>query len=378
MAVRMYPSWTMPVGVHPSRNREGAQIGIVRERRCMLELDGSIGEGGGQIVRSALTLSLMTGQPFKLFHIRAGRRRPGLQPQHLTCVKAAAEVGRARYKGAEVGSTTLYFEPQSIQASSYHWDIGTAGSVSLVLQTVYLPLLLRTNERSEVVITGGTHVPHAPCVHFLQLTWSAYLQQLGLKVTVQLKRPGFYPRGGGQIQAVLEPAATVQPLHLLDCPGLHTATVWSACAGLPRSVAERQAQRLNQRLHAEGVQTVTQLEEWHALSPGTMAAVVFRQTPVPTMFFALGEKGKPAESVADEVADEALAFLRSQAPVDPHSADQLLLPLAFSGQASIFRTSCLTRHLITNAQVVNSFLPVAIHCDGSEGDSGIVRVGHVL
>jgi RNA 3'-terminal phosphate cyclase (ATP) len=344
----------------------------------MLELDGSVGEGGGQIVRSALTLSLMTGQPFKLFHIRAGRSRPGLQPQHVTSVKAAAEVGRARYKGAEVGSTTLYFEPQSVQAGSYHWNIGTAGAVSLVLQTVYLPLVLRTNEPSEVVITGGTHVPNAPCVHFLQLTWSAYLQRMGLRVTVELQRPGFYPRGGGQIRVMLEPASAVLPLQLLDCPVLDTATVWSACAGLPRTVAERQAQRLNQRLHAEGVQTVTQIEQWQALSPGTMAAVVFRQTPVPTMFFALGERGKPAEAVADDVAEEALAFIRAHAPVDPHSADQLLLPLSFGKQPSAFRTSCITRHLVTNAHVVRSFLPVAINLDGPEGSSGIVQVGDVL
>jgi RNA 3'-phosphate cyclase len=344
----------------------------------MVELDGSVGEGGGQIVRSALTLSLMTGQPFKLVNIRAGRSRPGLQPQHVTCVKAAAEVGRARFKGGEVGSTTLYFEPQQVQAGRYHWDIRTAGAVSLVLQTIYLPLLLRTTESSEVVITGGTHVPNAPCVHFLQLTWSAYLQRVGLKVNVELLRPGFYPRGGGQIRVLLEPASAVLPLQLLDCPHLDTATVWSACAGLPRSVAQRQAQRLQERLHAEGLQTVTQVEQWQALSPGTMAAVVFRQTPVPTLFFALGERGKPAEAVADDAAEEALAFLRSQAPVDPHSADQLLLPLAFSRQPSAFRTSAITRHLVTNAHVVCTFLPVSIDLEGEEGTSGIVRIDSML
>lgn len=344
----------------------------------MVELDGSQGEGGGQIVRSALSLSLLTGQPFRLYNIRAGRRKPGLRPQHVTCVRAAAAVGHARYKGNEVGSTNLYFEPRGIRAGSYRWDIGTAGAVSLVLQAVYLPLILRADQPSEVVITGGTHVPQAPCVHFLQLTWSAYLQQLGLSVSLELQRPGFYPRGGGQVTAILYPARAVRSLNLLDRPSLRTALVWSVCAKLPYSIAERQARQLCHRLHAVGLQTTVQIEQWRADSPGSMAAVVYRQTPVPTMFFSLGERGKTAETVADEAAEEALSFLNSEAPVDPHSADQLLLPLAFSRHPSVFRTSCITRHLTTNAGVIRRFLPVEIAIEGVEGTAGIVRVRNML
>jgi RNA 3'-terminal phosphate cyclase (ATP) len=344
----------------------------------MIELDGSEGEGGGQIVRSALTLALLTGQPFRLVNIRAQRRKPGLQSQHLTCVKAAAEIGQAQYIGAEIGSRSLYFEPRTVQGGNYRWDIGTAGAVALVLQTVFLPLLLRTHQPSQVAIIGGTHVPHAPCAHYLLHTWVGYLQRLGLEISLELIRPGFYPRGGGQIIAILQPSSQVQSLQLLERPVIDTALIWSACAHLRRSVAERQAHRLRERLQAAGLQTELKMERWQSLSPGSMAAVVFQQTVVPTLLFALGERGKPAEVVADAAADQALSFLRSEAPVDPFAADQLLLPLAFSRQPSVYRTSCITRHLTTNAQVIRRFLATEITINGNEGSPGIVRINPVL
>lgn len=340
----------------------------------LVELDGSRGEGGGQILRSALALAALTGRPFKLVNVRANRPKPGLQPQHLMCVKAAGAVCGATYKGASVGSATLYFEPGPVKAGDYTFTIGTAGATSLVLHTVYLPLALRGSTPSTVTVTGGTHNAHAPCFHFNAVTWGGYLKKLGVDIDQEMTRPGFYPRGGGEVRATVRPCAAVRALTLTTCPELTTAGGFSAVAGLPEGVARRQAQRLSSRLKAERVEPHIPLEAWDALNPGTVAAVVFRQAPVPTLFFGLGERGKPAETVADEAADEALRYRAAAAPVDPHSADQLLLPLAFAPDASEYRTSEVTRHLTTNIDTVRAFVDRTITLDGREGEPGTVRV----
>jgi RNA 3'-terminal phosphate cyclase (ATP) len=340
----------------------------------MIEIDGSEGEGGGQILRSALALSILTGRPFKLVDIRANREKPGLRPQHLMCVKAAGAICNAVYKGAGVGSSVLYFEPGEVKAGKYLFTIGTAGATALVLHTLYLPLALKGTAPTEVTITGGTHNDHAPCYHFLETTWNGYLRRLGLQIELEMPRAGFYPRGGGEIRAVIHPCSRVNGLNLTTCPELTTAGGFSAVAGLPESVARRQAKRLASRLKAEGVESHVPLEEWEAANPGTVAAVIFRQAPVPTLFFGLGERGKPAERVADDAADEALAFREQHAPVDPHSADQLLLPLAFSLDASEYCTSEVTRHTTTNIETVRKFVDRTISVDAPEGEPGTVRI----
>src|SRR5215218_2854968 len=163
----------------------------------MIELDGSEGEGGGQILRSALALSILTQRPFKLVNIRANRSKPGLAPQHVMCVRAAGSISGAQYKGASNGSSVLYFEPNAVKPGAYTFTIGTAGATALVLHTVYLPLALRGSEPSELTITGGTHNQHAPCYHFLETTWNGYLRRLGFEIELEMVRAGFYPRGGG-------------------------------------------------------------------------------------------------------------------------------------------------------------------------------------
>jgi RNA 3'-terminal phosphate cyclase (ATP) len=345
---------------------------------AMVEIDGSEGEGGGQVLRSALALSILTGRPVKLTNIRARRSKPGLQPQHVMCVRAAAAVSGANYKGAASGSAVLYFEPGPVKAGPYHFRIGTAGSTALVLHTVYLPLALRGAAPSEVTVTGGTHNQHAPCYHFLETTWAAYLRRMGLTVELTMTRPGFYPRGDGEIRAVIRPCPRVSGLNLTTCPELTTAGGFSAVAGLPEAVAKRQARRLANRMKAQGIEPHIPLEQWEAANPGTVAAVVFRQPPVPALFFGLGERGKPAEAVADDAADEAVRFRDSGCPVDPHSADQLLLPLVFSPDASTFRTSEVTRHLTTNIATVRKFVDRDIETDGDEGRPGTVRIPAVV
>jgi RNA 3'-terminal phosphate cyclase (ATP) len=341
----------------------------------MIELDGSEGEGGGQILRSALALSILTGRPFKLVNIRANRSKPGLQPQHLMCVRAAGMISSGTYKGGSVGSSVLYFEPGSLKSGNYTFSIGTAGATALVLHTVYLPLALQGDKPSEITITGGTHNIHAPCYHFLATTWAAYLARLGMKAELEMIQPGFYPRGGGEIRAVIHPCSRIHGLSLLSCPDLTTAGGFSATAELPESVGRKQARRLSARLKAEGVESHFPIEEWEAANPGSVAAVIFRQAPVPPLFFGLGERGKPAESVADDAADEAIAFRDAKAPVDPHSADQLLLPLAFSPDASEYKTSEITRHTTTNVETVQKFVERSIQIEYTEGKSGIVHLG---
>jgi RNA 3'-terminal phosphate cyclase (ATP) len=342
----------------------------------MISLDGSHGEGGGQILRSALALSILTGRPFKITDIRANRKPPGLRPSHVMSVKAASDICRARYKGATVGSSTLYFEPGEVKAGKYHFSIGTAGATGLVLHAVYLPLALRGTEPSELTITGGTHVSTSPCFHYNATTWSAYLKRIGIAIELEMKRPGFYPRGGGEIRVVIHPCSRINGLKLTNCPGLTTAGGFSAVAGLPASIAQRQARRLAERLKREGIESHSPIEEWTG-GPGTVAAVILRQAPVPTLFFSVGERGKPAESVADDAVDQALAYRAAKAPVDPHASDQLVLPLAFSPDASEYQVSEVTRHLTTNVDVIRLFHDRAIAIEGEEGGPGTVRIaGH--
>jgi RNA 3'-phosphate cyclase len=344
------------------------------EEGVMIALDGSEGEGGGQILRSALALSILTRKPFKLTNIRANRRPPGLRPQHLMSVKAAAEICSARYKGGSVGSSSLTFEPGELTAGRYRFDIGTAGATGLVIQTVALPLVLLGKEPSEVVVTGGTHVSTSPCYHYLETTWAAYLRKMNVEVELTMTRPGFYPRGGGEVRAIIRPCREVYPLRLTKCPELTTAGGFSAVAGLPTGIAERQAKRLTHRMKQAGVESHVPEEEW-AGGPGTVAALVFRQAPVPTLFFGIGERGKPAESVADAAADQAVAYRNAKEPVDPHAADQIVLPLAFAPGASEYRTTEVTRHLTTNVGTIRRFVDRDIVCEGEEGGPGVVRVG---
>jgi len=339
----------------------------------MLELDGSRGEGGGQILRSALALSILTQKPFRLINIRANRPKPGLAPQHLACVRAAAAISSGTYKGGQIGSAVLFFEPNAVKSGNYTFGINTAGATSLVLHTVYLPLALRGDAESRIVLTGGTHVKAAPCFHFLETTWTAFMRKIGLPIQLELKRHGFYPRGGGEVHATISPCSQVYNLHLTTCPEITTAGGFAATADLPESVAKNMSKRLKHKLKMANIESEIPQETW-SNGPAAVAGVLFRQVPIPPSFFALGERGKPAEVVADEAVEEALAFMESGCPVDPHSADQLVLPLAFSAGESEFRVSEITKHLLTNIETVRLFVEREITCEGKLGAPGTVRI----
>jgi RNA 3'-terminal phosphate cyclase (ATP) len=340
----------------------------------LVEIDGSFGEGGGQILRSSLSLSLLTGRPFHLRNIRAGRQKPGLQPQHLVSVHAAAAIAGARLHGDSLNSTELAFEPGPVLPGKYHFVIRTAGATGLVLQTVYLPLALRATTSSEVSIEGGTHVPTSPCFHFLEATWRRYLELLGMAIELRLQRPGFYPRGGGLIEATLEPCLKLRGLHLSERRTVTTARGFSVVAGLPEHIAQRQARRACRRLEEAGLSVDIREESWRG-GPGTVLAVILDTEPVPTLFFALGARSKPAERVADEIVDQVLAYQKAApAAVDAHSADQLILPLAMAEGSSEFRVVEITSHLLTNIAVTGRFLERDIRCEGALGAAGSVRI----
>jgi RNA 3'-terminal phosphate cyclase (ATP) len=338
-----------------------------------LELDGSFGEGGGQILRTSLALSLLTGRAFHLRNVRAGRSRPGLQPQHLMSVRAASTVGYAQTRGASRGSTDLVFESGPVRSGKYHFDIGTAGATGLVLHTVYLPLMLRGDGPSELTLIGGTHNDHSPCFHFLDTTWRRYVQECGLHLRLRMLRPGFYPRGGGSVEAFLQPCPRLHGLSLGE-RGPVKASGFSAVAGLDRSIAKRQARRARYRLEQAGLEVNLREESWEG-GPGSVLSVILDTTPAPTLFFGLGARGKPAERVADEAVDQVLGYLGAEnALVDPHSADQLVLPLALAEGPSEYAVAEVTPHLTTNVAVIRQFLDRDIVCEGEVGGPGRVRI----
>jgi RNA 3'-terminal phosphate cyclase (ATP) len=339
----------------------------------MIEIDGSFGEGGGQILRSSLALSLVTGKPFHLRHIRARRPKPGLHPQHLMSVRAAATIGQSRVRGDALHSQELFFEPGQVAPGKYNFAIGTAGATGLVLQTIYLPLAFCCPEPSEIVLQGGTHVTASPCFHFLAVTWRKYLEKLGLNLGMKMLRPGFYPRGGGTVEVHIQPCRSIRPLKLPERGKISKITGISAVGGLPDDIARRQARRLEFRLRDTGLPVALRHESWEG-GPGTVVTAEVDTAPAPTLFFGLGAKGKPAERVADEAADQLLHYLAAPGAVDAHSADQLVLPLALAEGPSQFSVAEVTQHLLTNVAVIRRFVDRNITCDGDEGQPGTVTV----
>jgi RNA 3'-terminal phosphate cyclase (ATP) len=321
----------------------------------MLQLDGAAGEGGGQILRTALSLSMITGQAFRIENIRAGRAKPGLLRQHLTAVMAAAEVCGASVEGAVLGSTALSFAPGAVHSGEYRFAVGTAGSATLVLQTL-LPALLLAEGRSFVSVEGGTHNMAAPPFDFLQKTFLPLVRKMGPEITIRLDRYGFYPAGGGSISMAINPVDRLSELHLplqLECTEI-TAT--AIVANLPRHIATRELAAVAERLEIakDGLETV---ETKDSVGPGNVLLVECHAPEVVHVFTGFGKVGVAAEAVAGEAISQARNFLHCQVSADEHLADQLLLPMALGGGGS-FSTSGLSNHSLTNIKVIKAFLSV--------------------
>lgn len=316
-------------------------------------LDGSMGEGGGQILRTALALSSVTGTPVRIGNVRAGRRRPGLARQHLTAVRGAAAVVGAALEGDALGSTEVVFRPREVRPGEYRFSTGGAGSAILVLQTL-LPPLLRTSSPSGLVLEGGTHNPFAPPFDFLRGAFVPLLGRMGAGVEVTLERPGFHPAGGGRLRVRIEPPARLRPLTLVGRGPVLERRARAVVSALPRSIAERELHTVGELLGVEReAREVVVVEE--PVGPGNVVLVEIVCREVTEVFTGFGQKGVLAEDVARGVADEVGRWERAEVAVGPHLADQLLLPLALAGGGS-FTTVEPTSHARTNADVIGRFL----------------------
>lgn len=319
----------------------------------MLKLDGSQGEGGGQILRSALTLSMITGIPFRIENIRAGRAKPGLLRQHLTAVSAAAAICGADVSGNAAGLQRLEFKPGTIRGGDYRFDIGTAGSCTLVLQTV-LPALWFADGPSTVTVTGGTHNGSAPPADFLIRSWLPLMQRMGAETQIELVRHGFYPAGGGEVRAAIRQVTALRPLILRARGELVSTKAIAVVAGLPGDIARRELD------HLAGIFGQVE-QEMRVLSsregPGNVVMIEINHALHTEVFTGFGEKGLKAETVAKRTAHEARRWLASGAAVGEHLADQLLLPMALAGGGG-FTVAAVSSHTQTNIGVIEKFLPV--------------------
>ncbi|WP_429886202.1 RNA 3'-terminal phosphate cyclase [Geoalkalibacter halelectricus] len=339
-----------------------------------LEIDGSLGEGGGQILRTALSLSLLTRRPLRMVNIRAGRHQPGLAPQHLQAVEAATVIGGAACTGAHRDSQHIEFAPQGLFPGSYHFDIGTAGSVGLVLQTLLVPLAFAPAP-SRLLVRGGTHVPWSPCYHYLEHHWLPCLREMGFRLELSLEAAGYYPRGGGEVRALVHPVQKLDPLSFHQRGNLEKLTCLSLATGLPRHVAERQALQAQRRLSRFKAVLNLEMGDLPGRGQGSMLMLLAEFEGGRCCYYALGQRGKPAEQVADEAVEALEQFLTRQAAIDEYLADQLLLPLALTSRSCGFTTAKVTPHLLTNSEVIMGFLPVDIHVEGALGGVGRVRIG---
>ncbi len=323
-------------------------------KKQTIQLDGSIGEGGGQILRTALALSMITGKAFELQNIRAGRKKPGLMRQHLVCVNASQQISNAETIGAELHSQNLYFAPQHIQAGKYDFHIGSAGSTMLVLQTI-LPALMIQENPSQISIHGGTHNPMAPTADFIEHCFVDALQKIGIQIGVQTERAGFFPIGAGQINVNIQPWQDKQYYSNMQRGKLLELQAFATALNIPQHIAERELEVLANRLDLTHKKQVYS----QGISQGNSAFVIAKYEHHTQVFSALGEKRKSAENVAKDLAKDVKNYLNCNAVADEYLADQLLLPLAL-GKGGEFTAQIISEHTHTQAKMIQMFIDCEI------------------
>ena len=333
-------------------------------------IDGSAGEGGGQILRTSLSLSMITGTPVRLNKIRAGRKKPGLMRQHLTCVRAAKEVSGAEVAGDEIGSQEILFRPGRIEAGSYHFPIGSAGATVLVAQTV-LPALMLQAEKSQVILEGGTHNIKAPPFDFFAKSFLPLLERMGFSATARLDRHGFYPAGGGRFILDVEPVGENRPLELKSRGDQKNCLAEAIFANLDMSIAERELKIVHKRLGWED--ELLKLREVKSVSPGNILLLTLESENVTEVFSGHGILGVSAENVAKNACKGLSRYLTSDAAVGPHLADQLLVPMVLCGGGS-FTTLRPSLHTRTNIEVIRSFLDVDIRLEEVSEKSWLLEI----
>lgn len=325
--------------------------------RTVLAIDGSRGEGGGQILRTALSLSMCLGQPFRIVNIRTARSQPGLRPQHLAAVRAAARVASARTDGAAIGSRTLTFVPGDIRSGEYAFDVGTAGSTALVLQTVMAPLLTAAGS-SHLALAGGTHNPLAPPFEFLERAFIPLINRCGATLSVRLVRPGYFPVGDGLLDVRIEPTGRLTPLFLNQRGAVHGLRCRATVANLPEHIARRELAVLQERLSLDLSQVEVHVET-QARGRGNVVTAEVRCEQITEVFAEFGERGVRAETVAARLANRVERYLAAEAPVGEHLADQLLVPMALAGEGA-YVTVRPSRHTLTNIEVIQNFMDIAV------------------
>ncbi|MDH3473280.1 MAG: RNA 3'-terminal phosphate cyclase [Rhodospirillales bacterium] len=350
----------------------------------LLTIDGSQGEGGGQILRTSLSLAAIAGRPLRIENIRARRPKPGLAAQHLTAVRAVAALCRARLAGDEIGSGKLDFLPEAqVEAGDYAFDVaavrrgGSAGATGLVLQAVLPPLALAAG-RSRVSIRGGTHVAWSPPFDYLREVWLPALGAMGIAARLELRRSGWYPIGEGQIEAAVEGRTLAErplrPVILVERGRLLEVTGRAAAANLPVHIPRRMVERATALLAEQGIQAGIEVEVLQAACAGAGIFLTARYENLRCGFNALGTRGRPAEAVAEDAVTALLAHERSGAALDQYLADQVVLPLSLAAGPSRFTVERITGHLETNARVVELFRAAEVGLEAAEGGSGLVTV----
>lgn len=342
-----------------------------------IRIDGSHGEGGGQILRTSLSLASVLKKEVQIFNMRKGRKVPGLQPQHLTCVNALKEITQAEVEGNRLQSLSLRFSPKTIRAGSFLFDVakirGSAGSVSLVIHSILLPLLL-AKESAEVVVKGGTHVPWSPPFTYLQKVFFPTIRKIGCMAEGEIGKWGWYPKGGGEVTLSIEPVKELQPLNLLERGKLLKLSGISAVSNLPLSIARRQRDQAYKDLKEKKFSPQIELLDAPSLGKGTFFFLLAEYENSLAGFCSLGAIGKRAETVAEESCQDFLKFMVTDTAVEHHLADQLIPYLSLSGGISSFTVSSISQHLLTNIWVVRSFLPVRIEIEGKEGEKGKILI----
>lgn len=314
-------------------------------------IDGSQGEGGGQIFRTSLTLSMCLGEPVTIKNIRAGRKKPGLLRQHLTCLSAAQEICSARVEGAKLGSPLVVFTPRKVKAGKYHFAVGSAGSTTLVFQTVYLPLSL-AGGHSELLLEGGTHNGMSPSFDFIQLSFFPELTKMRINTDAKLERYGFYPAGGGVWTVRIRPVEKIGKYENNGRGAVLSVKAVATSAQIPGHVVDRELQRVAESLSLAAESLSKRLVR--SVGPGNILSLRAECEEITELVEVIGERGISAEVVADKSVTKLNRYLASNAVVGEHLADQLLLPMAL-GDGGSFTTLEPSMHLKTNAAVIREF-----------------------
>ena len=320
----------------------------------LVKIDGSQGEGGGQILRTTISLSAITGKPVEVINIRANRSNPGLRPQHMTAIKIIADLFHAEFENLKIGADWIRFLPSDkFKGGSVKFDIGTAGSIPLILMTV-VPAISLSNNSLQIEVTGGTDVKASPTIDYIKHIVAESYRSIGIKFSVNVLKRGYYPKGGGVVQSTILPCKSPGTLEMLATRHVEPKII-SVCSQLPLHVAKRQISS-----------AIIALEKKEILCSNYTASIETSASPGSSILIysasdfglyiggdSIGEPGKRAEAVGKEAADRFLESMLAQALVDPFLADMLVLPLALSKGTSRYRVARLTQHLLTNLHVAS-------------------------